>query len=187
MKAASSSRGIELDRAKIREMRRQRGMTQEHLAHAAGVSDDAISRAERGQAISLENAMAMAAFFKTDVASLSAVTEAESPAENPQTPPVAASNIPIRVPEHFLGRDDALAQIENALTKHQGRVAITALHGLRGVGKTVLAAAYADRHATDYRATWWIRAETESGMRADLVGLGVDSAGSIPKKRRSRR
>jgi hypothetical protein len=53
----------------------------------------------------------------------------------------AVSNIPIRVPTHFLGRDDALAAIETALHRYEGRVAITALHGLRGVGKTTLAAA----------------------------------------------
>src|SRR5712692_2529931 len=57
--------------------------------------------------------------------------------------------------------------------RYRGRVAITALHGLRGVGKTVLAAAYAELHRRDYRATWWLRAETEAGMRADLVGLGA--------------
>ena len=85
----------------------------------------------------------------------------------------AVSNIPIRVPTHFLGRDDALAGIETALNRYEGRVAITALHGLRGVGKTTLAAAYAERHRDDYRATWWIRAQTETNMRADLVGLGV--------------
>ena len=85
----------------------------------------------------------------------------------------AVSNIPIRVPEHFLGRADSLAAIETALARYEGRVAITALHGLRGVGKTTLAAAYAERHRRDYRATWWIRAQTESTMRADLVGLGV--------------
>ena len=85
----------------------------------------------------------------------------------------AVSNIPIRVPEHFLGREDSLAAIETALGRYEGRVAITALHGLRGVGKTTLAAAYAERHRGDYRATWWIRAQTEAGMRADLVGLGV--------------
>lgn len=83
------------------------------------------------------------------------------------------SNIPIRVPEHFLGRDDALAAIEEGLGRYEGRVAITALHGLRGVGKTTLAAAYAERHRGDYRSTWWIRAHSEPGMRADLVGLGV--------------
>ena len=85
----------------------------------------------------------------------------------------ALSNIPIRVPEHFLGRDDALAAIDAALKRHDGRVAITALHGLRGVGKTTLAAAYADLHRTEYRATWWIRAQTDSTMRADLAALGV--------------
>jgi DNA replication protein DnaC len=44
-----------------------------------------------------------------------------------------------------MGRDDALAGIETALNRYEGRVAITALHGLRGVGKTTLAAAYAER------------------------------------------
>lgn len=86
---------------------------------------------------------------------------------------LALSNIPITVPRHFLGREDVLADITTALAKDQGRVAITALHGLRGVGKTTLAAAYAERHRADYRATWWIRAQTESTMRADLVALGV--------------
>jgi hypothetical protein len=85
----------------------------------------------------------------------------------------AVANIPIRVPTHFLGRDDALVAVEAALKRYEGRVAITALHGLRGVGKTTLAAAYAERHRADYRATWWIRAQTEPTMRADLVGLGV--------------
>jgi tetratricopeptide (TPR) repeat protein len=85
----------------------------------------------------------------------------------------AVSNIPIRVPTHFMGRDDALAAIEAGLGRYDGRVAITALHGLRGVGKTVLATAYAELHRVDYRATWWIRAQSESAMRADLVALGV--------------
>ena len=85
----------------------------------------------------------------------------------------ALSNIPISVPLHFLGRDDELAAIETALKRNQGSVAITALHGLRGVGKSTLAGAFADRNTGNYRATWWIRAETESTMRADLVGLGA--------------
>jgi TIR domain len=48
----------------------------------------------------------------------------------------AVSNIPIRVPTHFMGRDDALQEIETALMRYESRVAVTALHGLRGVGKT---------------------------------------------------
>jgi len=91
----------------------------------------------------------------------------------PEGPTLPASNIPFRVPTHFVGRDDALEAIETALKRYEGRVAITALHGLRGIGKTTLAAVYADRHRGDYRATWWIRAQSESTMRADLVALGI--------------
>ncbi len=86
---------------------------------------------------------------------------------------IAVSNVPIAVPEHFLGREDALEAVDAALKRHEGRVAITALHGLRGVGKTTLAAAYAERHRGEYRATWWVRAQTPDSMRADLVALGV--------------
>jgi hypothetical protein len=34
-------------------------------------------------------------------------------------------------------------------------------------------AAYAERHCGSYRATWWVHAGTEPGMRADLVDLGL--------------
>jgi tetratricopeptide (TPR) repeat protein len=101
-----------------------------------------------------------------------AVDVPKSPLSFPGAPR-AFSNIPIAVPRHFLGRDDVLAKIKDTLADDQGRGAIAVLYGLRGVGKTTLAAAYAERHRGDYRATWWIRAETESTMRADLVGLGV--------------
>ena len=85
---------------------------------------------------------------------------------------MAESNITIRVPLHFMGRDDAMAETRTALLRQLGRVAITTLQGMRGVGKTILAVAYAEKHRHDYRATWWIRAETEDTMRADLVALG---------------
>jgi tetratricopeptide (TPR) repeat protein len=86
---------------------------------------------------------------------------------------LAAANIPVRVPRHFLGRGEAMTAIEEAFAQGGDRVAIAVLHGLRGVGKTTLAAAYAERHRGDYRAMWWLRAQTEPTLRADLVGLGV--------------
>jgi len=85
----------------------------------------------------------------------------------------AFSNITINVPRHFLGRVDDLAAIDAALKGDRGRGAIAALHGLRGVGKTTLAAAYAVQRRGYYRATWWIRAETVPTMRGDLFRLGV--------------
>ena len=97
------------------------------------------------------------------------------------------SHLPIGVPRYFLGREDVLADMDLILRQHEGRVAITALHGLRGVGKTTLAAAYAERHRGEYRATWWIRSETEPAMRADLVALGVRLGWAAVTTRRSRR
>ena len=85
----------------------------------------------------------------------------------------ATSNVPVRVPAHFIGRDKILVAVRSALTREAGRVAVVALHGLHGVGKSVVAAAYADRHRADYRATWWVRAESDTLARADLVALGV--------------
>ncbi|MGD9913957.1 MAG: FxSxx-COOH system tetratricopeptide repeat protein [Rhizobiaceae bacterium] len=95
----------------------------------------------------------------------------DTPAEKPAGKRI--SNIPIQVPAHFLGRKEDLAAIDKAFRRQKNRLAAVALHGIRGVGKTTLAAAWAERHADDYRVTWWIRAQTPEGMRADLVGLGV--------------
>jgi tetratricopeptide (TPR) repeat protein len=83
------------------------------------------------------------------------------------------SNIPIRVPIHFLGRDKTLEAIDFTLRANSERSRTVAVHGLPGIGKTTLAAAYAGLHQQDYRVTWWIRAQTELLMRADLVSLGV--------------
>lgn len=47
----------------------------------------------------------------------------------------AVSNISILVPHHFMGREAAPADIEAAMARYRGRVAITAVHGMRGVGK----------------------------------------------------
>jgi tetratricopeptide (TPR) repeat protein len=87
--------------------------------------------------------------------------------------PGLLSNVPIRVPRHFLGRDEAIAAIESALELRAGRVSVVALVGLRGVGKSTLAAAYSEMRRTNCLATWWVRAETPDMMRADLVALGV--------------
>jgi hypothetical protein len=82
------------------------------------------------------------------------------------------SNIPT-VPAHFYGRKDELAAIEGVLKNNAGGEGVVALFGLGGVGKSTLAAVYANRHRNDYRATWWIRAESELTIWSDLVDLGA--------------
>src|SRR5260370_39472667 len=91
----------------------------------------------------------------------------ERPSPNGKRLPV--SNVPIRVPAHFKGRDDALAAIEAAFKGDAGgiAVAITALHGLRGGGKSALPAAYAERCRSDYPLAWRVSAQPESTLPAD--------------------
>lgn len=77
------------------------------------------------------------------------------------------------MPACFVGRDEALQTIHEAFSKNKSLVAITALHGLRGVGKTVVAAAYAHKHRNEYSAIWWIAAHDEIALRSDFISLGI--------------
>jgi hypothetical protein len=88
-----------------------------------------------------------------------------------------------------MGRDDALAAIDAAFKHDESRlaVAITALHGLRGVGKSTLAAAYAERCRRDLRLAWWIGAHEDASLRAVSSASASAWAGSTRTRRRSRR
>jgi tetratricopeptide (TPR) repeat protein len=101
--------------------------------------------------------------------------------EMPKTAPLlvkvlsAVTNID-KEPKNFFGRDEVFAEIDEAFAeaKQEGKqVPAAALYGLPGLGKSLLALTYADRHFRDYRATWSIKAHSESSMRIGLVGLGV--------------
>ena len=80
---------------------------------------------------------------------------------------------------HFTGRDELLDELHAKLT--DGRVALTALRGMGGVGKTQLALEYAYRHAGDFDLVWWLRAEEPATLLEDyarLAGpLGLAQAG----------
>jgi len=92
----------------------------------------------------------------------------------PIVPPnIAISNIPIRLPAHFIGREAEAQVIDAALENNRGRMSIAVLHGMRGVGKTTLAAAYAERQRMNRRAVWWIRAQVAPSMCADIAELGA--------------
>jgi tetratricopeptide (TPR) repeat protein len=80
-------------------------------------------------------------------------------------------NVLYRPNPNFTGRFDAIESLHKSL--RQGNAAITAVAGMGGVGKTTLAAEYCHRFGGRYGGVWWVRAEQEPVMLADLAALGL--------------
>ena len=70
-------------------------------------------------------------------------------------------------PVRLVGRDDLLGRVHGVLSG-SGRVALVALDGMGGVGKTSVALEYAHRYADGFDVVWWVPSE-----RAELVGQYV--------------
>lgn len=81
-------------------------------------------------------------------------------------------NVPHQRNPNFVGRDMLLDQVRQTLIAETA-AALTAIHGLGGVGKSQLAAEYAYRHAADYQLVWWIRSEEAATFASDYVGLAA--------------
>jgi TIR domain/Tetratricopeptide repeat/NB-ARC domain len=71
---------------------------------------------------------------------------------------------PVRRNLEFTGRDDLLELLHDTLAGGSP-VAVQALHGMGGVGKTQLALEYTHRFAGEYEVVWWIPAE-----QVELIG-----------------
>lgn len=80
-------------------------------------------------------------------------------------------NVPARNAS-FTGRDTLLVQLRQALAA-DNRVAVQALHGRGGVGKSQLAIEYAYRFAGEYELAWWIAAEDPALIPDQLAALAV--------------
>ena len=79
---------------------------------------------------------------------------------------------PLRNP-NFTGREDLLDELHASLTTEETTAVLPhALHGMGGVGKSLLANEYIHRRLDDYEVIWWIQAERTTGIQASLVRLG---------------
>ncbi|MDQ1051747.1 FxSxx-COOH system tetratricopeptide repeat protein [Streptomyces sp. V4I2] len=86
-------------------------------------------------------------------------------------------NLPNRNPS-FTGRDSLLVELRQTLAA-RGRVAVQALHGRGGVGKTQLATEYAHRFAGEYELAWWIPSEDPALIPDQLAQLAT-RIGAVP-------
>jgi tetratricopeptide (TPR) repeat protein len=84
--------------------------------------------------------------------------------------PAIWGNVPQRI-KNFTGREDALAQLREAVSGEVTVVLPHALQGMGGVGKTALAIEYAHRFRFEYDLVWWIPADQVALVRASLAGL----------------
>jgi hypothetical protein len=72
----------------------------------------------------------------------------------------------------FAGRDDLLGYVRSRL-RSEAAVAVLAVHGLGGVGKTLLAIELAHRYSADYDIIWWVDTQNLSLVPEQMATLGV--------------
>ena len=94
-------------------------------------------------------------------------------------------NVPFLRNPSFTGRDELLDELHKKLT--DGRLALTAVRGMGGVGKTQLALEYAYAHAGDFDLVWWLRAEEPTTLLEDYAALaeplGIAKVGEAISRR----
>ncbi len=78
---------------------------------------------------------------------------------------------------HFVGREEHLQSLEHGFAL-SAAARPRVLCGAGGCGKTALAIEYAYAHQDQYDIVWWIRADTQATIVADLAGLGSKLARS---------
>ncbi len=87
-------------------------------------------------------------------------------------------NVPIPRNPFFTGREEVLADIEKEL--HASGLA--ALTGIGGMGKTQIAAHYADEHRDEYNAVLWASAASQETLVSGFAALANASLLNLPEK-----
>ena len=153
----------------LKSFRTRNHLTQQQLARAIGVHRHAIGRWERGDFLPTSKAIVLevARHLRLDEQETRHLLEASLTAFSPHW------SVPYPRNPFFTGREEILETLHTQLGVDQA-VALTqssALHGLGGVGKTQTALEYAYRYVLEYRAVFWIGAESREQVISSLVHI----------------
>jgi tetratricopeptide (TPR) repeat protein/transcriptional regulator with XRE-family HTH domain len=174
--------------ALLKAYRQDAGLSQPQLAEAAGLSVDAISTLERGKRLkphpdTVARILAALAANGVDPSKQEHLREAArlqreadvTPASTEPSGLVAPHLRALPYPRNpfFLGREDLLARLHRHLHAGQAKALSQppAFSGLGGVGKTQVALEYAYRHADEYQAIFWIRADSREALLTGFLEI----------------
>ena len=87
--------------------------------------------------------------------------------------------IPFDIPI-FIGRQDVLQRLHEALLTGKTTALTQVISGLGGIGKTLTAAKYALKYREQYKAVFWIEADTREKLLAGLLKMADDL--DLPEK-----
>ncbi|CAL9465040.1 hypothetical protein SUDANB95_02702 [Actinosynnema sp. ALI-1.44] len=73
----------------------------------------------------------------------------------------------------FVGRSEELARLDAAVSGAGGRAVVVAVHGLGGVGKSTLAARFAESRGDRFSFVWWLTADSPAAIATGLADLAV--------------
>ena len=80
-------------------------------------------------------------------------------------------NVPLRRNMFFTGREEIIKHIYQSLPKNKMVALAQAITGLGGIGKTQTVVEYAYRYRNNYRAVFWVRADTQEVLNSDFAAL----------------
>ena len=170
---------------RLRAARKERGWTQQKVADRIGAPHSLnISRWENGTAFpSTYYLEQLCHLFGKSVRELGfsqlegeMQDETTSDGELEQSPPQAGPRmwtVPYPRNLFFLEREEVLTRLQRQFlaTQAMDLSQPQAISGLGGIGKTQVVLEYAYRHAQDYQAVFWVRADSRDTLVADFLEI----------------